>query len=234
MIRRNIEDAIRQALADTPVVLLNGARQTGKTTLAQALAENTGAEYFTLDDAATLALRALVCRGGPLAAARLAHQRDERVQPASERCLTGRGSQHHAGTRAGSSRAGTAAGAPPTRAARHHGQPNGWAWRNRPRGVRSDQRHLAEQASRCERPTVSPGPNGQCLSALGLAVVSVRPLVWGRGAAGYARHRDFETPRAAFCPSPFVGGSRRLGCARGLPPASWGCGDACLWLSAQA
>ncbi|MBM3881163.1 MAG: ATP-binding protein, partial [Verrucomicrobia bacterium] len=58
MIRRNIEDAIRQALADTPVVLLNGARQTGKTTLAQALAENTGAEYFTLDDAATLALAA--------------------------------------------------------------------------------------------------------------------------------------------------------------------------------
>jgi hypothetical protein len=31
MIRRNIEDAVQQALADTPVVLLNGARQTGKT-----------------------------------------------------------------------------------------------------------------------------------------------------------------------------------------------------------
>jgi len=58
MIRRNIEDAVRQALADTPVVLLNGARQTGKTTLAQALAERTGAQYFTLDDAATLALAA--------------------------------------------------------------------------------------------------------------------------------------------------------------------------------
>ncbi len=58
MIRRNIEDSVRQALADTPVVLLNGARQTGKTTLAQALAEKTGAQYFTLDDAATLALAA--------------------------------------------------------------------------------------------------------------------------------------------------------------------------------
>jgi len=45
-------------MADTPVVLLNGARQTGKTTLAQALAESAGAQYFTLDDAATLALAA--------------------------------------------------------------------------------------------------------------------------------------------------------------------------------
>jgi predicted AAA+ superfamily ATPase len=56
MIRRGIEDTVRQAMADTPVVLLNGARQTGKTTLAQAIAEKTGAQYFTLDDAATLAL----------------------------------------------------------------------------------------------------------------------------------------------------------------------------------
>ena len=40
------------------MVLLNGARQTGKTTLARAIAEKTGAEYFTLDDSATLALAA--------------------------------------------------------------------------------------------------------------------------------------------------------------------------------
>jgi predicted AAA+ superfamily ATPase len=53
-----MEDSIRRALSDTPVVLLNGARQTGKTTLAQAMAEKTGAQYFTLDDAATLALAA--------------------------------------------------------------------------------------------------------------------------------------------------------------------------------
>jgi uncharacterized protein len=58
MIKRTIEHAIHSAIADTPVVLLNGARQTGKTTLARAMAEKTGAEYFTLDDAATLALAA--------------------------------------------------------------------------------------------------------------------------------------------------------------------------------
>jgi predicted AAA+ superfamily ATPase len=58
MLRRNIQDAVQQALADTPVVLLNGARQTGKTTLAQAMAEKSGAQYLTLDDAATLALAA--------------------------------------------------------------------------------------------------------------------------------------------------------------------------------
>jgi predicted AAA+ superfamily ATPase len=58
MIQRNIQDSIRRAMADTPVVLLNGARQTGKTTLAQALAAASGAQYFTLDDSATLALAA--------------------------------------------------------------------------------------------------------------------------------------------------------------------------------
>lgn len=51
----SIESAVRQALSDTPVVLLNGARQTGKTTLAQAMAAQSGAHYFTLDDAATFA-----------------------------------------------------------------------------------------------------------------------------------------------------------------------------------
>jgi predicted AAA+ superfamily ATPase len=56
MIRRNIQDYVRRAMADTPVVLLNGARQTGKTTLAQKLATAPGVQYFTLDDAATLAL----------------------------------------------------------------------------------------------------------------------------------------------------------------------------------
>lgn len=58
MIRRNIQDSIRRAMADTPVVLLNGARQTGKTTLAQTVAAGSGAQYFTLDDSATLALAA--------------------------------------------------------------------------------------------------------------------------------------------------------------------------------
>jgi hypothetical protein len=56
MVERHIQEAIQRAMADTPVVLVNGARQTGKTTLVQALAEAAGAQYFTLDDAATLAL----------------------------------------------------------------------------------------------------------------------------------------------------------------------------------
>jgi len=58
MIQRNVERAIQSAMADTPVVLLNGARQTGKTTLARAIAERTGAHYLTLDDSTTLALAA--------------------------------------------------------------------------------------------------------------------------------------------------------------------------------
>ena len=61
MIRRNIQNRIQDALADTPVVLLSGARQTGKTTLVQSLAGSLSAEFFTLDDVATLAL----ARGDP-------------------------------------------------------------------------------------------------------------------------------------------------------------------------
>jgi len=38
MIKRHITPAILKALADTPVVLLTGARQTGKSTLAKAIA----------------------------------------------------------------------------------------------------------------------------------------------------------------------------------------------------
>jgi predicted AAA+ superfamily ATPase len=58
MIRRHIESRVDSARADTPVVLLNGARQTGKTTLAQHIANTTSARYHTLDDAATLAAAA--------------------------------------------------------------------------------------------------------------------------------------------------------------------------------
>jgi len=56
VIQRNIQNSIRRALSDTPVVLLNGARQTGKTTLVQELAATSGSQYFTLDDVATLGL----------------------------------------------------------------------------------------------------------------------------------------------------------------------------------
>lgn len=54
MYQRNIESNIRIALSDTPVVLLNGARQTGKSTLALKLAADFGGLYITLDDATVL------------------------------------------------------------------------------------------------------------------------------------------------------------------------------------
>jgi hypothetical protein len=55
MYSRHITPLLHEALADTPVVLLNGARQTGKSTLIQALAEQQGRRYLTLDDHVTLA-----------------------------------------------------------------------------------------------------------------------------------------------------------------------------------
>lgn len=55
MLQRHIDRSVVQSLSDTPVVLLNGARQTGKTTLAQSIASRLGGQYLTLDDASTLA-----------------------------------------------------------------------------------------------------------------------------------------------------------------------------------
>jgi predicted AAA+ superfamily ATPase len=52
---RHATARLRTALADRPVVLLHGARQTGKTTLARAVAEEFGARYVTLDDLTMLA-----------------------------------------------------------------------------------------------------------------------------------------------------------------------------------
>jgi len=52
---RHILPLLNEALADTPVVLLNGARQTGKSTLAQSLSTGNNRRYFTLDDHVTLA-----------------------------------------------------------------------------------------------------------------------------------------------------------------------------------
>ncbi|MBD3222020.1 DUF4143 domain-containing protein [bacterium] len=45
---------LAEALADSPVVLLHGPRQCGKTTLARGLGDDGGRRYVTLDDAATL------------------------------------------------------------------------------------------------------------------------------------------------------------------------------------
>jgi uncharacterized protein len=50
---RHILPLLNDALADTPVVLLNGPRQSGKSTLAQSL-EADGRRYLTLDDRAVL------------------------------------------------------------------------------------------------------------------------------------------------------------------------------------
>lgn len=55
MFKRHIEALLTETLADTPVVLLNGARQTGKSTLVQALAAQGGRRYLTLDDRVMLA-----------------------------------------------------------------------------------------------------------------------------------------------------------------------------------
>jgi predicted AAA+ superfamily ATPase len=53
--RRLAESTLITALADTPVVLIHGPRQCGKTTLALQVGKRRGYRYYTFDDAATLA-----------------------------------------------------------------------------------------------------------------------------------------------------------------------------------
>jgi hypothetical protein len=53
--RRFVEPRLVEALADTPVVLLHGPRQCGKTTLVQRVGDQHGHVYFTFDDDAVLA-----------------------------------------------------------------------------------------------------------------------------------------------------------------------------------
>jgi len=56
VLQRHLTPLLREALADAPVTLLIGARQAGKSTLAQSLVdEGLLASYLTLDDGATLA-----------------------------------------------------------------------------------------------------------------------------------------------------------------------------------
>ena len=56
MIRRHLTEQLLQALGDTPAVLINGARQTGKSTLAQLPElEKQGRQYLTFDDPGVLA-----------------------------------------------------------------------------------------------------------------------------------------------------------------------------------
>ena len=55
LLKRNLTSRLLEALSDTPVVLLHGARQTGKSTLVQVIArELHPANYLTFDDATTL------------------------------------------------------------------------------------------------------------------------------------------------------------------------------------
>lgn len=55
-IPRHLEPRLREALRDTPAVLIHGARQSGKTTLARAVGEARGYRYVSFDDGDALAL----------------------------------------------------------------------------------------------------------------------------------------------------------------------------------
>lgn len=55
MLRRALEGSLRAALSDTPVVMLVGARQTGKSTLAKALVAPAKASYSSFDEPQLLA-----------------------------------------------------------------------------------------------------------------------------------------------------------------------------------
>lgn len=55
MLKRSLEGPLRAALADTPVVMLVGARQAGKSTLAAAMTPTGEADYLSFDDPVVLA-----------------------------------------------------------------------------------------------------------------------------------------------------------------------------------
>jgi predicted AAA+ superfamily ATPase len=55
MYPRHVLPILLEALQDTPVVLLNGARQTGKSTLAQQCLAGQSHRYLTFDDPVVLA-----------------------------------------------------------------------------------------------------------------------------------------------------------------------------------
>jgi hypothetical protein len=56
MILRHLEPRLRDALRDTPAVLIHGPRQSGKTTLARTVGEARGYRYISFDDGDALTL----------------------------------------------------------------------------------------------------------------------------------------------------------------------------------
>ncbi|MEE9393478.1 MAG: ATP-binding protein [Planctomycetota bacterium] len=52
---RAIEPRLRESLGDSPITLIHGPRQCGKTTLARAMGDSLGYEYFSFDDEVLLA-----------------------------------------------------------------------------------------------------------------------------------------------------------------------------------
>src|SRR5688572_4619940 len=55
MYSRHLHSLRAEALQDTPVILLNGARQTGRSTLAKQVASDRKHRYLTFDDPVVLA-----------------------------------------------------------------------------------------------------------------------------------------------------------------------------------
>lgn len=55
LIGRHLLPQVMRSLRDTPVVLINGARQTGKTTLARSIVSRHGYRFVSFDDESTLA-----------------------------------------------------------------------------------------------------------------------------------------------------------------------------------
>ena len=53
MLKRTIQDKLEKALGRSPIVLLNGARQVGKTTLVRELLDKKKYTYLTFDDEIT-------------------------------------------------------------------------------------------------------------------------------------------------------------------------------------
>jgi len=55
LLRRHLAASVEAALRDTPVVLVVGPRQAGKTTLCEQIASKRGTRFLTFDDGVTLA-----------------------------------------------------------------------------------------------------------------------------------------------------------------------------------